>query len=87
MRAHYPGCTECSAEVAKWSELEGLVREASTSTHPSEEALLTYRTSPASLSREDGAALARHLEACAVCRDALGAVSSSIFSRSWTFLW
>lgn len=73
-RMHYPGCRECSAEMARWAGLEGALRSVTEPDHPVEETLLAYRRAPESLSPAQRDELAAHLEACAPCRDALGAV-------------
>lgn len=75
-RAHYPVCRDCSAEMLRWTALEGALRSVTDTTHPSEELLLAYRRAPESLSQAQRDELATHLEACAPCRDALGAVLS-----------
>lgn len=74
-RQHYPGCRTCAAEVARWTLLEGALREVTErDPHPAEELLLAYRRAPDTLAPEQRAELAQHLESCAPCRDALGAV-------------
>ena len=84
-RAHYPGCRECCAELRRWSALEEALRDV-THSHPSDERLLAFRRSPASLAAAEREALAAHLAGCAPCRDALAAATSldlgSILARA-----
>jgi len=75
-REHYPACPECSAEMARWSELEGILRRPSQPSHPSEAALLAFETDPGTLPAEEQRSVRLHLDSCAPCRDALAAVRS-----------
>jgi len=78
-REHYPTCPECSRELARWTDLEALLRLASAPAepaHPSEEALLAFQGRPRDLAPEKRRSIAGHLSACALCRDALAAVAS-----------
>jgi anti-sigma factor RsiW len=77
-RAHYPGCRECSREVAEWTELEALLREAAGASHPGAEDLLSYARSGVP---DGGEAIERHIETCASCRDALAASRALDLSR------
>jgi hypothetical protein len=70
-RGHYPRCADCSAEVRAWTELHAAL---SASAHPSPDTLLRYRD--ASLADADGRGVARHLAACAPCRDELRALAA-----------
>jgi hypothetical protein len=78
-RAHYPGCAACSAEVARWSKLEGALSATGTAWHPSDEMLLAFERAPAKLRPGEGSAIRRHLGSCVLCRDALTAVRSFDF--------
>ena len=73
LRAHYPVCEECAAEVARWTRLvSGLRGEGiGVNEHPSEEQLLAYESAPDSLAPAERAALLAHLSACAPCRSEL----------------
>ena len=81
-RAHYPGCADCSAEVARWSKLEGVLRATGTAWHPSDEMLLAFGRAPAKLQPAQGSAIRRHLGSCVLCRDALAAVRSFDFGAA-----
>src|SRR5689334_22157419 len=70
-RAHYPRCAECSAEVATWSALQAALAER----HPAPEDLLRWNDAPAELAPDARAALERHVERCASCRDELRALA------------
>lgn len=69
-RAHYPRCAECAAEVAAWSALQATLAER----HPEPEELLRWHDSPDELPSDARAAVARHVERCASCRDELRAL-------------
>lgn len=71
-RAHYPVCADCAAEVRAWTELHLQLRDPEA--HPEPRLLLAWQDEPASLAPERRSALARHLEACASCRDELRAL-------------
>ena len=75
-REHYPACPECSAEMARWSKLEGILRRPSQPSHPSEAALLAFETDPGTLPAGERGSVRLHLDSCAPCRDALAAVRS-----------
>jgi hypothetical protein len=70
-RAHYPRCAECSAEVAAWSALQTTLTER----HPEPEELLRWNDAPSALSSDARAAIERHVECCASCRDELRALA------------
>ncbi len=75
-REHYPVCAECSAEVARWSQLEEILGRSGQFEHPSEAALLAFETDPGALATEERSSVRLHLDDCAPCRDALVAVRS-----------
>jgi len=75
-REHYPACPECSAEVVRWSKLEGILRGTSQPSHPSEAALLESEADPSTLPAQERRSIRLHLDSCAPCRDALAAVRS-----------
>lgn len=74
-REHYPGCPECSAEVRVWTELHLELTE-DAARHPSPEDLLRLQDEPASLSAEERARLAGHLNSCANCREEVRSMES-----------
>jgi hypothetical protein len=69
-RAHYPRCVDCAGEVRAWTEVYAAL---SASTHPSPDTLLHYQD--ARLPEADRRGVARHLAACAPCRDELRALA------------
>ncbi len=71
-RDHYPRCGECSAEVRAWTEVEALLRAPGVEAHPDPGALLRF--ADGELAAADHAALASHLDGCAMCRDELRAL-------------
>ena len=68
-RDHYPRCSECSAEVGVWTQLEQQLSTPAEA-HPDPVALERYEQG-AGLSRVERTRLERHLSACASCRDEL----------------
>ncbi len=70
-RAHYPGCPECSGEVAVWRELDGMLRAGAPATdgHPPVDALLAFVDTPATLATRARADVERHLGSCQMCAD------------------
>jgi hypothetical protein len=78
-RKHYPGCDDCSREVAGLSNFERILRSASVAdSHPSEEALLGLTA--LSLASSERAAVEQHLEACSACRSEVAVLRSFDFS-------
>ena len=78
-RNHYPGCEDCSREVAQWSKLEALLQTAAaTDAHPSEETLLGLTM--LSLASGERASVEAHLEGCAPCRSEVATLRSFDFS-------
>jgi hypothetical protein len=78
-RNHYPGCDDCSREVASLSNFERVLRSASVAdSHPSEEALLGLTT--LSLASSECAAVEQHLEGCSACRSEVAVLRSFDFS-------
>ena len=73
-RAHYPRCGDCAAEVRAWTELHVSLSGA---THPTPDMLLRYEDG--GLADADRHRVARHLAACAPCRDELRALA--VFDR------
>jgi anti-sigma factor RsiW len=76
---HYPTCSECSAEVRVWSELEGQLRGEAASAHPTEEVLLRYEQSPAALGAAERQRVAAHVAECRSCADELATLRSFDF--------
>ncbi|MCS5635329.1 MAG: DUF928 domain-containing protein [Myxococcota bacterium] len=78
-RNHYPGCEDCSREVASWSKLEQLLyAESSASVHPSEEELLGLTT--LSLASAQRTAVEAHLSGCAACQSEVALLKRFDFS-------
>jgi hypothetical protein len=71
-RAHYPRCAACAAEVAAWTALQPTLAER----HPEPEDLLRWNDTPDALGPDARAAIARHVERCASCRDELRALGA-----------
>jgi len=69
-RAHYPRCVDCAGEVRAWTEVYAAL---SASTHPSPDTLLHYQDER--MPEADRRGVARHLAACAPCRDELRALA------------
>jgi hypothetical protein len=76
-RAHYPGCPECAAEVAAWTNLGTQLG----SSHPTPEALLQWVDEPISLTSAERAAMRAHLARCRACADELRALGR--FEGAW----
>ncbi len=77
--AHHSSCPECSVEVARWSKLEEVLREATREPdlgHPPEELLLAFHKRAQDLSARESSSVREHLEACPACRDGLTALAS-----------
>jgi anti-sigma factor RsiW len=88
-RTHYPRCPDCSAEIARWTQLEGWLRSAAPAgepVHPAESLLVRYEEEPVRLTPAERRAVAGHLEACAACRSSVLALRrfdfGSLESRS-----
>jgi hypothetical protein len=65
-RDHYPRCRDCAVHVRTWTELTtALAADA----HPDPATLVRFVDAEASLSAAERSAVARHLTACAACRD------------------
>ena len=78
-RNHYPGCDDCSREVASWSKFEQLLQSAGVADpHPSEEML--HGLTMLSLAANERVAVESHLEGCAPCRSEVAALRSFDFS-------
>lgn len=78
-RRHYPGCAECSAELAGWTRLESALREGAPgepapTAHPAPALLAAFDAQPKSLPAERWQALDRHLRGCRPCADELAAL-------------
>lgn len=72
-REHYPGCLECSREVARFATLKGALAHegAGGSAHPSDWQLLALAASASDLTRAERDSLETHLAGCARCRTEL----------------
>jgi len=86
-KAHYPGCPECSEEVALWTAIEvGLSQPSSENGaddgpwHPDVEALARYAGSPDATGPEQ-LAMQRHLDACGSCRTEWQSLQSFDFTQ------
>jgi len=78
-RNHYPGCEDCSGEVARWSKLDQLLRETSgAAPHPSEEKLLALTT--LSLASVERTRVEEHVSGCAACRSEVAVLKGFDFS-------
>ncbi|MDG2334385.1 MAG: DUF928 domain-containing protein [Myxococcota bacterium] len=78
-RNHYPGCADCSEEVARWGKLEQLLRTATAvEAHPSEEKLLALTT--LSLVSAERVRVEEHVSGCAACRSEVAVLKSFDFS-------
>ena len=78
-RTHYPGCEDCSREVANWTRLEQVLYAASSSeAHPAEETLLGLTT--LSLAPAERGAVELHLESCAPCQSEVSVLRGFDFS-------
>ena len=78
-RNHYPGCEDCSGEVARWSKLDQLLRETSgADPHPSEEKLLALTT--LSLASVERTRVEEHVSGCAACRSEVAVLKGFDFS-------
>ena len=62
LRAHYPTCPDCAAEVRAWTEMEQRLRPGE---HPSPAALLRFEEASAEASAAERRHVARHLATCA----------------------
>ncbi|MDE0885186.1 MAG: DUF928 domain-containing protein [Myxococcota bacterium] len=78
-RNHYPGCADCSEEVARWGKLEQLLRTTiAGEAHPSEEKLLALTT--LSLVSAERVRVEQHVSGCAACRSEVAVLKSFDFS-------
>jgi hypothetical protein len=82
-RAHFPSCSDCSAAVASWTELEEGLRArapaAPQAVHPSPMQLADFDAAPRSLPAGRQSEIARHLETCARCADEMAALRAFDF--------
>jgi len=69
-RTHYPGCPECSREVAHWSRLQASLVEhaAHPHAHPDAERMVSFASRPDSLEEPVRREISDHLEDCGACR-------------------
>lgn len=78
-RNHYPGCDDCSREVAGWSKFERVLQSAQIADpHPSEEML--HGLTMLSLAADERVAVENHLEGCAPCRSEVATLRRFDFS-------
>ena len=78
-RNHYPGCDDCSREVAGWSKFERVLQSAQIADpHPSEEML--HGLTMLSLAAGERVAVENHLEGCAPCRSEVATLRRFDFS-------
>jgi hypothetical protein len=78
-RNHYPGCDDCSREVAGWSKFERVLQSAQIADpHPSEEML--HGLTMLSLAAGERVAVENHLEGCAACRSEVATLRRFDFS-------
>lgn len=72
-RAHYPRCSACSREVARWSQLQAALGEHDPHApeHPAEERLATFASRPDALEETTRDEISTHLEDCRACRSEL----------------
>ncbi len=78
-RNHYPGCEDCSREVAAWAKLSQLLEATQTAdAHPPEEKLLGLTT--LSLATGERAELEEHLAGCTACRNEVSVLRNFDFS-------
>lgn len=69
LRAHYPGCADCSREAAQWLTLRTALATGPGAgrAHPSEEELLAHERNPEQLPAARRSAIGRHLRDCPRC--------------------
>ncbi len=82
-RAHYPGCAECSKELAIWTRLETSMRStvaAGAPAHPSSELLAQFDEGPRALSPEQWQQVDGHVRECHRCADQLAALQQFDFA-------
>lgn len=82
-RRHYLLCKACTAEVARWIQLETTLRSMSKNTpptHPTVEQLAQFQRSPAQLSAEALLLIQQHLKRCRACAEELSFVKAFDFS-------
>jgi hypothetical protein len=81
-REHYPGCPECSQEVAGWMRLENSLRAGGDpgASHPPVDELVGLVKSPGSLSRARRGEIENHLKECRACDDQRAALHEFDFS-------
>jgi hypothetical protein len=78
-RNHYPGCDDCSREVAGWSKFERVLQSAQIADpHPSEEML--HGLTMLSLAADERVVVENHLEGCAPCRSEVATLRRFDFS-------
>ncbi len=84
-RNHYPGCSDCSEQVAAWTRLEQGLRTPPAghtasrgTTHPKPRTLARYAEAPGSLGTE-AAVVEAHLETCQTCETELLALRAFDF--------
>jgi hypothetical protein len=87
-RQHYPQCEVCSAEVARWTKLEKLLKiegKKTSATHPAEAQLMQFQQSPESLTTEEQHSIQQHLRSCPACKEELSLLAAFDFSlvKKW----
>jgi anti-sigma factor RsiW len=83
-RDHYPRCSDCSREVARWSKLAAVLQNPGPevgSGHPPEEQLLAYQTQPSELEPAQRSLIESHLAGCGACRSELAVLRSFDFDQ------
>ena len=82
-RQHTLHCEACFGEVFKWTQLQDLLKSTgrnAAATHPPEKLLAQFHKHRESLAEADRLSIARHLQACAACREELSLLASFDFS-------
>ena len=69
-REHYPRCTDCSAEVRAWTDLQLKLRGSDLG-HPDASLLLRYSESRETFGSGQRVHVEDHLASCVTCRDEL----------------
>jgi anti-sigma factor RsiW len=82
-RAHYPGCAECSREVATWTRMETLMRAGGApeeTAHLPSELLARFEEDPGALPAGLWQRTDEHLRTCRRCADRLAALREFDFA-------